>query len=102
MADWSWHPSACSLESFDAIKLAQKLAGRYLLMIGDSLMVGSNFLAQLGPAAELFSHLPNPEVTSKRWCMQVQQFFALKKLMQPAISKTVDPHDDWEHFYTKK
>ena len=70
MADWAWHPSACSLEAFDAVKLAQKLAGRYVLLVGDSLMV--------------------------------QQFFALKALMHSAISLEVDPHDDWEHFYTKK
>ena len=37
--DWAWFPSQCSLETFDARKLAQKLAGRYVLMIGDSLMV---------------------------------------------------------------
>ena len=36
--DWSWYPSECSLETFDARKLSQKLQNRSVLVIGDSLM----------------------------------------------------------------
>ena len=70
LAEWAWFPSACSLETFNAHKLAQKLAGRYVLLVGDSLMV--------------------------------QQFAALQALMHPAISTEVDPHPDWEHFYSRR
>ena len=37
--EWSWYPELCSLEAFDAHKLSQRLGPRYVLLIGDSLMV---------------------------------------------------------------
>ena len=39
IVEWSWYPELCSLEAFDAQKLSQKLGSRYVLLIGDSLMV---------------------------------------------------------------
>ena len=37
--EWSWYPELCSLEAFDAHKLSHRLGPRYVLLIGDSLMV---------------------------------------------------------------
>lgn len=39
MLQWSWYPDSCSLEAFDAVKLSRRLANRYVLFVGDSLMV---------------------------------------------------------------
>lgn len=39
MLEWSWYPDSCSLEAFDAGRLSQRLANRYVLFVGDSLMV---------------------------------------------------------------
>lgn len=39
MLEWTWYPALCSLEAFDAGRLSQRLANRYVLFVGDSLMV---------------------------------------------------------------
>ena len=39
MSSWAWFPSKCSMETFDALRLSRKLAGREVLAIGDSIGV---------------------------------------------------------------
>ena len=39
MTSWAYFPSKCSLDTFDAFRLSRKLAGREVLVAGDSLIV---------------------------------------------------------------
>ena len=60
VVEWSWYPDKCSLEAFDALKLSQRLGNRYVLLIGDSLMV-QQFAALAAIMREAVSDATDPQ-----------------------------------------